>query len=145
MRALIRCCAPQIVSTYSYAVRPLRGGGDAADDAPPKSTEGGGVHSSYADRLAGKESDSWEVRLLLEFCDKGTLRDALSAGALRRADGRRDMRGVLATALDVARAMVFLHGHHVVHSDLKARGSRLHVFRRAGGTVGGWPLHAVPT
>jgi serine/threonine protein kinase len=60
------------------------------------------------------------VRLVLEYCDVGTLREGLSRGALKLPDGRRDLRGVLATALDVARAMAFLHDNRIVHADLKA-------------------------
>ncbi|KIZ02098.1 putative serine/threonine-protein kinase pats1 [Monoraphidium neglectum] len=62
-----------------------------------------------------------QVRLVLEYCDKGTMRQLLNAGCFRRPDGGRDLAGVVATALDVANAMVFLHENNVVHADLKAR------------------------
>ncbi len=117
----------------------------------------------------GEEQHGWEVRLVLELCDRGSLRQLLSAGGLLRgpvcsssgggggggggADGgvdpfsaqnisssrsggcgsagsswlqqcatpALDMRGVIDTALDVARAMVHLHNENILHSDLKAR------------------------
>lgn len=75
----------------------------------------------------GKGADSpdhhgWEVRLVLEYCDRGSLKDLLNSGGLRNpATGKPDMVGVVATALDVARAMLHLHSENVIHSDLKVR------------------------
>jgi serine/threonine protein kinase len=62
----------------------------------------------------------------LEYCDLGTLRERLDDGALARPDGRRDLGGVLATALEVARALAFLHENGVVHADLKVSSRDLH-------------------
>lgn len=58
---------------------------------------------------------------MLEYCDRGTMRDLLNRGCFRRPDGGRDLAGILTTALDVARAMVFLHDAGIVHADLKVR------------------------
>jgi len=58
---------------------------------------------------------SWEVQLVLEFCDRGSLRALLSdEAALRGPDGGRDMLAVVSVALDVAKAMLHLHTCNVV-------------------------------
>ncbi|KIY99154.1 BRASSINOSTEROID INSENSITIVE 1-associated receptor kinase 1 [Monoraphidium neglectum] len=84
---------------------------------------GGGARAARAsvDGGAAGAISGWEVRLVLEYCDLGTLRERLDDGALARPDGPRDLGGVLATALEVARALAFLHENGVVHADLKAR------------------------
>jgi serine/threonine protein kinase len=76
-----------------------------------------------------------KVRLVLEFCDRGTMRDLLNQGCFQRPDGGRDLAGVIATALDVARAMEFLHEHQIVHADLKVGAGR----GRGGGGGEGLP------
>ena len=129
--------------TYTYAVTPVRGSAApralTIDGASLRLDAGAAAGGSLlaamaadgaggADGGAGGALDdadgsvhSWEVRLVLEFCDKGTLREALNRGVFRRPGGGVDLAGVLATALDVARAMVFLHDSRVVHADLKVR------------------------
>ncbi|GLC58980.1 hypothetical protein PLESTB_001429200 [Pleodorina starrii] len=62
---------------------------------------------------------SYEVQLVLEFCDKGCLRDALNAGAFFSAEGL-NYPAILETAADIAKAMLHLHLNDVLHSDLKA-------------------------
>jgi serine/threonine protein kinase len=59
------------------------------------------------------------VRLVLELCDLGNLKDFLTRGGFKTADGQPNMPAILATALDVARAMLHLHTENIVHSDLK--------------------------
>lgn len=61
---------------------------------------------------------SYEVRLVLEFCDKGCLRDALDAGVFLLPDGGINYLAILDTAADVAKAMLHLHSVNVLHSDL---------------------------
>ena len=203
---------PNVVATYTYAVTPVlrpaaaapQSGADpssaaAASTACSGGGGGSGPSASAAAAAARPRSSGvdalhgYEVRLVLEYCDKGTLREALSAGAFhpaRRASigsssagagatgaagggastaagtaaaappapqaaavatrssslptgddaqpppsasgllgsgsgaagaSGVDLAGVLATALDVARAMAFLHDHGVVHADLKVR------------------------
>ena len=60
-----------------------------------------------------------ELRLVLELCDCGSLRDVLDQGAFLQGDGRVNYRAVLETALDIARGMMQLHALDLVHSDLK--------------------------
>lgn len=68
------------------------------------------------------ESHGWEVRLVLELCDKGSLKDLLNNSGLRDpATGKPDMPAIVATAMDIARAMLHLHSENIIHSDLKVR------------------------
>ncbi|KAI8466064.1 MAG: hypothetical protein J3K34DRAFT_524825 [Monoraphidium minutum] len=116
---------PNIVHTYTYAVLPVRG---TAPAEPTLAIDGNSIEldasrGTLEDPAAGADSGvhSWEVRLILEYCDKGTMRELLNQGCFKRPGGGRDLAGVMATALDVARAMVFLHENQIVHADLKAR------------------------
>ncbi|GBF88370.1 hypothetical protein Rsub_01082 [Raphidocelis subcapitata] len=130
---------PNVVHTYTYTVGPVPRAGHAAGSLHGSAT-GGGADSARGENSGdgsgeGAGLHGWEVRLVLEYCDVGTLREALTRGALRRPDGRRDLAGVLATALDVARAMAFLHDNSIVHADLKARNVLL---KSTGTNPRGW-------
>ena len=95
---------PNIVQTYTYAVEPVRantkmrgaGVGAAAGAARDASLFGSsgatGVDGAAVADAAGPSGGdqhanvhSWEVRLVQEFCDRGSLRDALAAGLFRAA------------------------------------------------------------
>ena len=74
--------------------------------------------------IDSSEDYGWEVRLVLELCDRGSLKELLNNGGLRdAASGKPDMVSIVATALDVARAMLHLHTENVIHSDLKVWGT----------------------
>ena len=60
---------------------------------------------------------------MLEYCDRGTMRDQLNAGCFRLPGGGCHLAGVVSTALDVARALAFLHENGIVHADLKVGGA----------------------
>lgn len=59
---------------------PTGGAGGVGAGAAPLGPGAGGIHS-------------WEVQLVLEYCDRGCLRDALDAGAFFSAEGERLGRG----------------------------------------------------
>jgi serine/threonine protein kinase len=59
-----------------------------------------------------------QVRLVLEYCDKGCLRDALDCGIFKLGPDGVNFLAVLDTAADVAKAMLHLHSCNVLHSDL---------------------------
>ncbi|PNW69598.1 hypothetical protein CHLRE_42g760447v5 [Chlamydomonas reinhardtii] len=65
----------------------------------------------------------FELCLILELCDMGSLRDHLARGGFRctHDHGSVDHGAVLDLAMDVARAMSYLHSKNIVHSDLKSR------------------------
>lgn len=60
-----------------------------------------------------------QVRLVIEFCDRGSLRDALNRGAFVTRAGRVNMLWVVESALEVGRAMLHLHSENIIHGDLK--------------------------
>lgn len=63
----------------------------------------------------------FEVQLILELCDRGSLRHALDAQVFHKASGQLDYLAILETAADIARGMQHLHNHNIWHSDLKVR------------------------
>ena len=61
------------------------------------------------------------VWIVQQLCDRGTLYDATDRGWLqrdRRRQGQPDMRALLQTAVEIGRAMTFLHSHDIIHGDL---------------------------
>ncbi len=65
------------------------------------------------------------MRLVLEYCDKGSLHDALAKGAFLQSSGLC-VTAIIETADDVAKAMVHMHAAGVLHSDLKVRFTHSH-------------------
>ena len=65
-----------------------------------------------------------QVQLILELCDRGSLRAALSQRVFFDVGASGSMRylTMLETAADVARGMQHLHASNILHSDLKVRG-----------------------
>ncbi|KAJ9524730.1 hypothetical protein QJQ45_024366 [Haematococcus lacustris] len=129
---------PNIVQTYTYAIRPIKD-----RTAMPEGMEPGLLVTSDGTTTAGADAvkdsgssmsnisqnvHSYEVRLVLEYCDKGSLREALDEGAFMGANGL-NYHAVLDTGLDVAKAMLHLHSLNVLHADLKAR----NVMLKSGG------------
>ncbi|GIL91517.1 hypothetical protein Vretimale_18402 [Volvox reticuliferus] len=101
-------------------------GADTVDQAPTPTAGTAGSHGvgprgvsldQPASSMGGIHS--YEVQLVLEFCDRGCLRDALDGGAFFSAEGL-NYPAILETAADIAKAMLHLHMNDVLHSDLKA-------------------------
>ncbi|KIY92657.1 hypothetical protein MNEG_15306 [Monoraphidium neglectum] len=80
----------------------------------------------------GDRIHNFEVSLVMEFCELGTLRDALDGGAYRDESGFVNYAAILDTAADVARALLHLHKQQVMHSDLKARNVLLKADGKSG-------------
>ena len=67
------------------------------------------------------KSDRQTLFMVMEFCDRGNLRDAVLAKVFKDEGGRLKYTHVCLTLQDVARAMQHLHASSIVHGDLKAR------------------------
>jgi len=95
---------PNIVATYSYDMRPLgagKGAGDAATARPQGITD-------------------WQLFIIQEYCDGGSLYDALAGHKLW--DGARNgphLAMVLNVVLDMAAGLEYLHSRNILHGDLK--------------------------
>ena len=63
-----------------------------------------------------------QVKIVLEWCDCGSLRDALLQGAFQTPSSTVNYPAVLETAIDIASGMMHLHASSILHSDLKVRG-----------------------
>ena len=128
---------PNIVSTFTYSIREyethqdhrksiedfIQLGPAGSTIANPNSImESSGVGSviSRKDSVSSSTVHSYEVRLILEFCDKGSLVEALEQGAFVGENGLC-LSAIYETAADIAKAMVHTHSLGVLHSDLKVR------------------------
>ena len=101
---------------------------------------GPAIESSVADSLLSRKQSnasdgstvhSYEVRLILEFCDKGSLVEALEQGSFLLSNGLC-LPAIYETAADIAKAMVHTHSLGILHSDLKAR----NIMLRSSGSDG---------
>lgn len=78
-------------------------------------------YSQYSTASTTGGIHSYEVRLVLELCDLGSLRAALDKGVFVLPDETLNYHAVLDMALDIAKAMLHLHRQSILHSDLKVR------------------------
>ncbi|GAX74177.1 hypothetical protein CEUSTIGMA_g1626.t1 [Chlamydomonas eustigma] len=124
---------PNIVSTYTYSIKPVRDTTSAGPQLDPSLIVLTGGSTVDGNTLAGtngvtKRGDngnaglvhSYEVRLVLEYCDLGSLKEAVDQGAFM-SSSNLNYCAILDTALDISKAMCHLHAMNVLHSDLKAR------------------------
>ncbi|KAK9826680.1 hypothetical protein WJX74_009614 [Apatococcus lobatus] len=116
---------PNIVQTYLTSTR------DARKRGWPSSRQAGSSSKATRPALApsallspptsGAQTETW---MLLEYCDKGTLQDAIKNGwfkereTLHRVRDAPNMQAILLTALEVASALFYLHSISIVHADL---------------------------
>ncbi|KAF5837371.1 kinase-like domain-containing protein [Dunaliella salina] len=140
---------PNVCQTYHYSIKPVRESsrsglemGDLGSavvfsesevsSSKPKSgflTDSKGHNSGSSG--APEEVHSYEVQLVLEYCDRLSLRDALDAGMFMTPMGL-NYAAQLECAMDVAKAMLHLHCHNILHLDLKTR----NVLLASSGTEG---------
>lgn len=106
-----------------------KAGGAVSKDANAKSgalvsstpTSGACASDSTVGNGVTTQGQTW---LLLEYCDKGCLQEAIDRGWLRTERsalaGGPNMLAVVATAMEVACALAYLHSNNVVHGDLSS-------------------------
>ncbi|GAX79342.1 hypothetical protein CEUSTIGMA_g6784.t1 [Chlamydomonas eustigma] len=142
---------PNIVQTYTYSFAAIEKKIRATerDDNHRKSGQsvrrtgrGSSRKKDQAEDVAQNQDstsssiDGFKVQLVLEFCDCGSLRDALDkriffkdslqvgpadVSAIPFSWANMNYEAILDTAIDIARGMAHLHQRNIVHSDLKPR------------------------
>eukprot|EP00883_Tetradesmus_obliquus_P013133 jgi/Sobl393_1/6057/SZX69651.1 len=107
--------------------------GTPAATAAPGVTNGvsngvaAGGHADGMDDDEGPRDEdvtAGQTWMVLEYCDKGCLQDAVERGWLRQSrscvSGPVNLLAVLATAAEVAGGMALLHSNGIIHGDLSA-------------------------
>jgi len=86
-----------------------------------------GATSSLTDELLRSSQSVW---ILMEFCNRGRLADAIARGWLMKEDdllvgsscsstnNTPDLSRILRTSIDIASALAHVHEHGIVHGDL---------------------------
>jgi serine/threonine protein kinase len=108
-----------IVQTHTYSLKPVRDG--KMTPAASGSLDSSRQSPSVKSPVSRNPVDAFEVQIVLEFCDMGSLRRALDNFLLFFDDGRVNYLAVLDTAIDIAQGMAHLHSLNILHSDLKVR------------------------
>ncbi|KXZ56331.1 hypothetical protein GPECTOR_1g292 [Gonium pectorale] len=85
---------------------------------PETLERGWGLLQHIMHRLNARPGD-YLMRIVMENADQGSLLHAVKSGRFDVMSGQGVLQTLLLTALDVARGMAFLHGHNVIHGDLK--------------------------
>ena len=117
---------PHLVQTFTYSITLSEAGTSFFSQFPPEddqelSLDCNIINPSAAANLSVNTdaAPALQIQLVLEYCDRGSLREALDEGLFMDAKGM-NYQAMLETAADIARGMIHLHSHNVLHSDLKA-------------------------
>ncbi|EFJ49343.1 hypothetical protein VOLCADRAFT_104447 [Volvox carteri f. nagariensis] len=104
---------PNVINTYSYDIKPLR-----MCPAPTSST-----HSSRAETVVSSEGGSimdWKLYIIQEYCDGGTLKDALDGSRFTNPEtGMSYTETAVRVAIEIASGMSYIHNRNIIHGDLK--------------------------
>jgi serine/threonine protein kinase len=113
---------PNIVPTFDFVIvdedSDRRGSMDQRSSIDSAASGYTTAPSTYAMNVSLTPRSVWIVQ---HYCDRGCLYDAIDIGCLRQERARHSppsLPAVLATALDVASGMEYLHEEGVVHGDL---------------------------
>ncbi|GLI62576.1 hypothetical protein VaNZ11_005250 [Volvox africanus] len=118
-----------MTSRFSLAFSSITSGGDVLvpgkGSRSPSTSSDGKTQLTHNVNSVGSAEDMGEVWIIMEFCDRGSLQDALDRGALklRKAGGEMGethLPMMISTACEVASALHYLHDKGIVHGDLTA-------------------------
>lgn len=90
------------------------------------SSEGSDDEFSYIARAMGgtvDSQDSYQTWVVMEFCEMGSLEEAIRNRRFFHDDDPSlpNLESMLLTAIDIAKAMEYLHDQRIVHGDLKSQ------------------------
>jgi serine/threonine protein kinase len=86
-------------------------------------------------QLAGLPRGGYEILLVMELCDLGSLRDNLNNKIFHLPDESLNYAALLDSAIDIVKGLVHLHRQNIVHADIKAANVMLKT-TGAGGKLG---------
>ena len=121
---------PNIVSTYTCEIREAS---DLEKEAEKFSVEDSqnklkwmsierfNMTNASKNFMKSQYKNDLEVRIIMEYCDRGSLVSAIALGWFRSPDdsSQPDFEAVILTALDIARGLCCLHENNIIHGDLK--------------------------
>ncbi|GFR41905.1 hypothetical protein Agub_g2695 [Astrephomene gubernaculifera] len=115
---------PNVVTTYSYDIKPLTVRTDCSGESPRSGPGGvgtgiGGLPSSSIKIIDKRPVLDWKLYLVQEYCDGGSLRTAILKRKFfdaKRGEARIEM--ILDTALELTGGLVHLHERNIIHGDL---------------------------
>ncbi|GLI67931.1 hypothetical protein VaNZ11_012259 [Volvox africanus] len=136
LEAAVSCSVahPNVVATYHYDITPIRpsgvvcSGGLLISDGSLLRTGPGVLPGG-----PGAVSD-WKLYLVQEFCDAGSLANALDARAFHDPSGMPNLALTLCALADIARGMAHIHSRSIIHGDLNPTNILL---RSVSGSSGG--------
>lgn len=120
---------PHVVHAHKYAICDLNpsgaggaGGGSSSDGTRGAKRPKLNALAARAGVSVGGADKAQQTWIVQEYCNRGTVQDAIDTGALRSShsafEGGPDVAAVLDVARQVARGCAALHAAGVVHGDL---------------------------
>ena len=141
--------APHLVAqTFDYSLNPITadvtGGSDGGNQQMSEAIGSSNDGRRCSSGGAGLSSIlGFEVQIIMEKCDCGSLRQMLDKGGAPFKDpcsGQISYEAVLATAADIAKGMAQLHAMNIVHSDCKTQNVLL---KSGGGDLRGFTAKVI--
>ncbi|GMH38812.1 hypothetical protein BSKO_06710 [Bryopsis sp. KO-2023] len=120
---------PNIVQTYAFSFKRLgfsESPGGAAGHSVQSDSNGGIKVASSSEKVRWEIDDpealvDWKLYMVQELCNAGSVRAALKKQVFMNVASQPNMNYLLRLALDIARGMLHLHRHNIIHGDLTSK------------------------
>ncbi|KXZ48446.1 hypothetical protein GPECTOR_28g856 [Gonium pectorale] len=118
---------PNVINTFAYDIKPLRMCPAPAPSNSPRRAGGGagadGMLAGGGDAVLSSEGGGimdWKLYIIQEYCDGGTLKDALDGSRWSDPEtGMGQPEVAVRVALEIAAGMTYIHARNIIHGDLK--------------------------
>ncbi|MEW5302730.1 MAG: hypothetical protein WDW36_005483 [Sanguina aurantia] len=113
---------PNVISTYSYDIRPMSALGHNSAMSHGANATGSSEHQHNWATVEDTNCIDWKLFIIQEYCDIGTLKDAIERAAYMDGIAERtpSVHKILCTLIDVACGMSHIHSKGIIHGDLTA-------------------------